>query len=180
MNKKGIALLLFCLLISGLLQKVYCQIDSDRSKITFGVSHVTGMVEGTITGMQGTVIFDENNLPGSRMEATVEAKTVDTGNKARDSDLRKGKFFDVDQYQQVKFSSKEITKTATGFQVTGDLTIKDRTRQVTIPFEREVKGGEEIFSGNFTLDRRDYNLGKGAFPPIGKEVKVSILAVVRK
>ncbi|MFC5271847.1 YceI family protein [Adhaeribacter terreus] len=158
---------------------IFAQIVTEQSKVTFRVSHMTGTVEGTITGMQGTVQFDENNLAASYMQATVEAATVNTENRARDSDLRKEKFFDAERYPQIKFQSKSISKTADGFQVTGDLTIKDRTREVNIPFSREQKGNEAVYTGSFTLNRKDYNLGKSAFPPMGKTVKVDILAVVR-
>src|SRR5687767_2799974 len=103
MKKSILNFLLICCLSCSFQQQLFGQIISDRSKITFQVKHVTGTVEGTISGMQGTVSFDENNLSGSNMAATVESKTVDTQNNARDSDLRKAKFFDVDKYPQVRF-----------------------------------------------------------------------------
>jgi polyisoprenoid-binding protein YceI len=179
MKKVFPLILFFFVLCFRFQQQALAQIVSDQSKITFSVSHMGGTVEGTLTGMQGTVTFDEKNPAAGSMQATVEAATVNTGNRARDSDLRKEKFFHVASYPQVKFSSKAIAATADGFQVTGDLTIKDRTREVVIPFKREMKGSEAVFTGSFSLNRRDYNLGGGGFPPIAKKVKVDIVAVVR-
>lgn len=180
MRKMKLLLVLFLLFTVAFSQKSVAQIIiTEKSKVTFSVSHMTGTVEGTIMGMQGTVNFDENNLTGSTMQASVEAKTVDTGNNARDSDLRKDKFFQVERYPQVKFQSRTISKTAEGYQVTGDLTIKARTREVIIPFQREVKNGETIYTGQFSLNRKDYDLGKSAFPPMGKTVKVNIVAIVK-
>ncbi|MBK0404002.1 YceI family protein [Adhaeribacter sp. BT258] len=172
-------LLIGFLLALGSRKLVIAQIIPSQSKVTFSISHMGGTVDGTITGMQGTVNFDENNLAASNMQATVDAATVNTENRARDSDLRKEKFFDAERYPQIKFQSKSFAKTAQGYKVTGDLTIKDRTHEVTIPFQREQQGSEVVYSGNITLNRKDYNLGKSAFPPMGKTVKVHILAVTQ-
>jgi polyisoprenoid-binding protein YceI len=179
MRKRILFLLAGWLLTCGFNKAAFAQIVTEQSKVTFSVGHTTGTVNGTITGMQGTVNFDENNPAASTMQATVDAATVNTDNRARDSDLRKEKFFHVEKYPQIKFQSKSIAKTANGYEVTGNLTIKDQTHEVVIPFQREQKGSEAVYTGHFSLNRKDYNLGKSAFPPMGKTVNVTILAVVR-
>lgn len=155
------------------------QVAPDQSSITFTVSHISGKVTGTFTGMEGSVIFDENNLAGSSMDVSLDANTIDTKNRARDSDLRDKKFFDVEKYPRIHFKSLEISKAAEGFQVRGQLTIKDVTKEETIPFKVEKQGDARIFTGSFTVKHKEYGVGKSSFPPIGKTAQVEIKAVVK-
>ena len=179
MKKLAFLLLLFISLAFKVLLNTPDQVVTDSSKVTFSVSHVSGRVKGTLTGLEGTVVFDENNLSGSSMDVSLDANSVDTNNRARDKDLRKKKFFDVSVYPRVHFKSKEISKAADGFQVRGDLTIKDQTREVVIPFRVQQLENGRLFTGEFTLNRKDFDLGKSAFPPIGKTVTVNIETLIK-
>ena len=155
------------------------QVAPDQSSVTFSMSHLGGTVTGTFTGMEGSVVFDENNLGGSSMDVSLDAKSIDTKNRARDSDLRGKKFFDVENYPRIRFKSLEISKAPDGYQVRGQVTIKDVTREEIIPFKVEKQGDVSVFTGSFTVNRKNYNLGKSSFPPIGKEAKVEIKAMVK-
>ena len=151
-------------------------IRSEQSKVSFSISHASGKVKGTFSGLTGTVRFREEDLPGSSMEASLDAGTINTNNRARDADLRKKKFFHVALFPQIRFKSTEISKSADGYQVRGNLTIKEITREVAIPFQQEKKGDETVFTGSFTVNRKDFNLGLKTFPPIGKTATVTIVA----
>ena len=155
------------------------EVAPDQSQVTFSMSHLGGKVTGTFTGLQGNVIFDENNLAGSSMDVSLDANSIDTKNRARDKDLRGKKFFEVEKYPRIHFKSLEISKTADGYQVRGQLTIKDVTREEIIPFKVEKQGDVSVFTGSLTVNRKNYNLGKSSFPPIGKEAQVDIKAVVK-
>ena len=155
------------------------QVAPDQSSVTFSMSHLGGTVTGTFTGLEGSVIFDENNLAGSSMDVSLDAKSIDTKNRARDSDLRGKKFFDVENHPRIHFKSIEIIKAPEGYQVRGHLTIKDVTREEIIPFKVEKQGDVSVFTGAFTVNRKNYNLGKSSFPPIGKEAQVEIKAVIK-
>lgn len=179
MKKFAFLLLLFTAFAFKMLLLVPDQVVPENAKVTFAVSHISGTVKGTLTGLQGTVVFDENNLAGSSMDVSLDANSIDTKNRARDKDLRNKKFFDVQTYPRVHFKSKEITKAGDNFEVRGDLTIKDQTREVVIPFKVQKHENGRMFTGNFTVNRKDFNLGKSSFPPIGKTVDVTIEALVK-
>ena len=156
------------------------QVAPDQSSVTFSMKHLGGTVTGTFSGMEGSVIFDENNLAGSSMDVSLDAKSIDTKNRARDSDLRGKKFFDVENHPRIRFRSIGIIKAPEGgYQVRGQLTIKDVTREEIIPFKVEKQGDASVFTGSFIVNRKNYNLGKSSFPPIGKEAKVEIKAIVK-
>lgn len=141
--------------------------------VSFTIKNAGVNVKGSFLSYSVTTHWDASNLANSRMSATIEANTIDTGIKGRDKHLKKAKYFDVDNYPQITFESTSITKTATGYLLKGKLTIKETTLPVEIPFTATSSVEGIIFSGAFELDRRDYGVGKNHLI-MGDEVKVDI------
>ena len=82
------------------------------------------------------------------MTASVDAKSVSTGNSLRNSDLRnKEEWFNTEKYPRINFKSKKFEKTGNGFKVLGDLTIKGITKPVEIRFTFADKEGSGVFKG---------------------------------
>jgi polyisoprenoid-binding protein YceI len=156
-------------------------LDVTRSVIHFSVSNLAiNTVTGTINGMRGDVHFDPANLAQSRFETTVAAATIFTDNEERDTHLKSEDFFDVTNYPLIRFKSESIKKSGSGYEVLGQLTIKDVTQQVSIPFSVTSSGTERTFTGNIKIKRKEYHLGEsyGTFM-MGSEIKVEIVCVVK-
>src|SRR5690606_6944235 len=86
--------------------------------------------------------------------------------------LRTDDFFDVKKYPEMTFKSTTVEKMGDGWKVTGDLTMKDVTKQVEIPFNITgfIAGGEQSgprmgIAGETTINRRDYNVNYGGNVP---------------
>ena len=159
----------FCLTI---FTSVAQNIDTENSLIRFEVSNMAlKTVNGTFKGMVGTVLIDENNLGISKIEACIDATTIDTDNKERDDHLRNADFFDTDRFPTICFNSTSITKTSSGFLVGGKLTMHGVTKDVEIPLTYDDK----TVKGTFTLKRRDYNIGEntGTFM-VGNKIEITI------
>ena len=152
--------------------------DTVKAKVSFNVKGPFGTVHGSFTGLQATIQFDEKDLSGSTITASVDAKTVSTGVGLRNHDLRsKEEWFNTDKYPRISFHSKKIEKTANGYKASGELTVKGITKPAEIPFTFAAQGGTGLFKGQFTIKREDYNLGKpggsvGAIVTINLEVPV--------
>ncbi len=168
---KRLLLILFLLVsISG-----FTQIDTEKSVIKFQISNTAfNTVEGTFTGMTGTVSFDPKNLTNSKFDVCVDASSVNTENEKRDNHLRKEDFFFVEKYPKICFSSAQIVKTTKGYKVTGDLTMHGTTKVVEVPFTYSDK----IFIGELTLDRQDYGVG-GNSVLVGDEVELEIVCTLK-
>src|SRR6056297_1460992 len=97
--------------------------------------------------------------------------TIDTENAKRDEHLKSNDFFYVKEFSKIKFQSTKIRKEKDQFLAIGQLTILNKTNEVSIPFSYENK----TLKGNFSLNRLDYDLGK-KFPPfiVGKTVQILI------
>lgn len=141
-------------------------IDPDHSRLGFIARHaMVTKVRGSFNEFTGTLTVDGENPENSSAEVSVDTNSIDTRNEQRDGHLRTNDFLDIEKYPQITFSSKAVRQVSDDtFEVTGDLSIKDVTRSVTIPFEfggaaTDPFGNFRIgFDGSITIDRREYNV----------------------
>lgn len=140
-------------------------IDATHSGVYFRVRHlVVAKVRGRFTAFGGAIAFDESAPERSSVEVRIETASVDTGVSQRDGHLRSPDFFDAERYPAITFTSRRVEKTAEGFQVTGDLTIRGTTREVVLPVEysgrtKDPWGGERAgFATQIAIDRKDFGL----------------------
>ena len=110
------------------------QIDPAHANIEFRVRHLmVAWVKGTFPGVSGTVEIDETDLAKSKVEVTIDTATINTNHDKRDEHLRSADFFDVANHPTMTFVSKKIAAEGdTVKQITGDLTIRGTTREVTL------------------------------------------------
>lgn len=153
----------------------------EGSKVRFVIKNFGINTGGTFEGLAGTIIFDPHNLSTARFEVTVEAKTVDTDIAARDNDLRKEEYFDVEKYPQLIFRSDRITKTNKPdyLYMFGKLTIKGVTQEVKFPFQVFEKNNGFLFEGEFTINRRDFGVGGRSFS-LADELNVELSVFAKK
>jgi len=163
-------------------------IDPGHSAATFQVRHmVVSNVKGEFAGPVGTATFDPKDLSTLRLEATIDARTINTRNADRDKDLRSDLFFDVSKYPRITFKSRSVAVQGPGqLKVTGDLTMHGITKPVTLDVEgptpeiKDIWGSRRIgATAKTTVDRRDFGLvynrmleGGGAV--VGDRVSIEI------
>jgi polyisoprenoid-binding protein YceI len=112
-------------------------IDPDHTAATFSIRYLMiSYVRGLFNRVRGTITFDPNEPERSFVEVTIDASGVYTGIKKRDDHLRSSDFFEVEKYPSIAFRSTGVRKRGgNGLTVTGDLTIRGVTRQVTLEAE---------------------------------------------
>src|SRR5450755_499823 len=94
-------------LISGLLFTDNWTADASKAKITFTVKGPFGTVNGSFTGLKTTIRFDEKDLAGSSITASIDPKTVNSGSGLRNSDLKnKEVWLNTDKFGEISFHSK--------------------------------------------------------------------------
>ena len=111
-------------------------IDPAHSRIGFVARHaMVTKVRGSFNEFAGSGYFDAENPEASRLDLTIQAKSIDTRNGDRDAHLRGNDFFDMDNYPEIRFASRRFGKAdEITYAVTGDLTIKG-VNPVTVEFE---------------------------------------------
>jgi polyisoprenoid-binding protein YceI len=161
-------------------------LNKPHTMATFRIRHWVSNVEGRFDGVDGTIRYDPKDPSASSVEMTVDAKSVNTNNPNRDNDLRSDHFFDTERCPTLTFKSTKVAaKDASHLDVTGDLTMRCVTKQVTVPVEflgtQKLKEGAEKagFETAFTVNRKDYGivwnqvLDNGAVM-LGDDVKITI------
>ncbi len=144
-------------------------LDATHTEVGFSVKHMMfTTVRGRFEALEGTVTLDKDNPEGSSVEVTIDAASLDTGVADRDGHLRSGDFFDVENYPTLTFRSRKVegafSNPGDSFRVTGDLTIRGETREVTLDATFEGTGTDPWggtrsgFSAETRIDRRDFGL----------------------
>src|ERR1700674_193823 len=145
--------------------KTTWKLDPTHTVVEFSAKHLMiTTVKGRFTDVEGFINIDEKTPKNSSVEATLKAASIDTRTDQRDQHLRSGDFLHAEQYPEIKFRSTNIEGDRKEFKLTGDLTIRDVTRPVTlnVQFEGQTKdpwGSERVgFSASGKIDRRDFGL----------------------
>jgi polyisoprenoid-binding protein YceI len=116
----------------------------------------------------------------THLDVTVEMSSYDSGDKDRDDTLRGADLFNVAKFPQAHFEATQITKTATGFDAVGKLTLRGVARDQHIPFTfrtaNEQGHAVSYLAGKTTLHRLDFGVGQGEWKStewVGNDVTVS-------
>jgi polyisoprenoid-binding protein YceI len=140
-------------------------LDTSHSRLGFSARHaMVTKVRGQFGGFAGTAHVDTETPANSKVELSIDPATVTTGSADRDAHLRSADFFDVETYPEWTFRSTEVSRDGDDWTITGDLTIKDVTKPVTIEFEETGQavdpfGNTRIgFEGKTTINRKDWGL----------------------
>jgi polyisoprenoid-binding protein YceI len=135
-------------------------IDPTHSRIGFVARHaMVTKVRGSFNEFEGSGVFDVENPANTNLQLTIQAASIDTRNADRDGHLRSNDFFDMDTYPEITFVSTSVeTDDNENYKVTGDLTIKDTTKPVTVDFEYSGIG----FEGTTTINRKDWGVNWNA------------------
>jgi len=141
-------------------------IDASHSRLGFSARHaMVTTVRGAFPAFEGTAHIDTANPAASTVSLSIDVSSVDTGSADRDGHLRSGDFFDVETYPTMTFTSTKVEREdASTWLITGDLTIKDVTKPVTIEFEssgsaRDPFGNLRVgFEGATSINRKDWGL----------------------
>lgn len=132
--------------------------------VSFKMKMLGTSVTGNFKGFVGTLKFDPNDLVNSSLVGTVDATTIDTDNSLRNRHLKeKEDFFNVAKYPKLKMKTTKIEKESSNYVGYFDLTIKETTKNVKIPFIFKQEGDKATFQGSTIINRRDWAVGGRTF-----------------
>ena len=147
------------------------------------ISNVTGVFEVT----RGTIEYRPGDPGSVKADITVEAKSVNTRIGRRDDDLRSDNFFNADKFPTLAFRSKRVQNVrAEGFDLVGDLTIRDVTREVVLKVDgptapiKDPQGNRRVgATASTTINRKDFGIMwnrtiEAGGVVVGDEVKINL------
>lgn len=183
MRFKRILISLWALVLAGgLFAADRYTVDASHSAVGFSVRHLgISNVKGTFPKISGTLVLDEKNISNSSVEIVLDAASVDTNSEKRDEHLRGTDFFDAAKFPTVTFKSTNVSKSAEGYLVTGELAMKGVTKTVEIPFSLSGPLAHPMaplfvvgVGGTLTVNRRDFKIEYGPAALISDEVAIDI------
>lgn len=161
------------------------RIDATHSELLFRVRHIVSRVTGTFTDWEGTLTADANNWNAGSVSVTVRTASISTNNQRRDTHLRSADFFEVEKYPTMTFVSRSVSVVGDSVTLSGDLTIKETTKPVTLVgsflgLAPSAEGKDRAgFSVSTKVNRLDYGLtwnraAEGGGVVLGDEVTLEI------
>ncbi|MEV5705528.1 YceI family protein [Actinoallomurus sp. NPDC052274] len=153
-------------------------LDTAHTRIGFVARHTIGpKVRGRFEEFKGGGHLDGDDPPKSRVELTIQAGSIQTGNAKRD-DLLRSKFLNLKDHPTITFTSTGVRQVdETAFELTGDLTIRGVTKPVTMALEQtgtdhDPQGKARIrVKGSAVIDRADWGVNwTGAAGLVGRKV----------
>lgn len=162
-------------------------VDATHTNVDFSVRHLMiATVKGRFSEVEGTVTQSPENPADATVEVRIPATSIDTGIADRDKHLRSADFFDAANYPDIRFTSTRVKPAGRNrLQLTGNLTIRGVTREVTLEVESQglVKdpwGNQRAaYSATGAINRHDFGLNWNAALEtggvvVGPEVKIAL------
>ncbi len=177
MFKIATASLLFLMVaLTGFSQTVWNPFEQD---ISFKIKNGGITVTGHFNGWRGELIFNPNDLAGSKLKSSVQVSTIKTGIGLRDEHLLGETYFNADSFKTIEITSSKLYIKDVHYAGLFNVTIKGVTKEVEIPFDFNQFGNETEFRGSFKIDRHDFGVG-GKSMTMANEVEIIIVIKAKK
>ncbi len=161
-------------------------VDPTHSEIGFKVKHMMFTnVSGKFNLFDATIENEDDAFETSTIKFDAEVNSINTGNDDRDNHLRSADFFDVENFSKLTFKSTSVKKINEGmYQISGDLTLKDVTKNITLETEysglmKDPWGNTKIgLSISGKINRKEFGLTWNAALEtggvlVGEEIKLN-------
>ncbi|MDB6031514.1 MAG: YceI family protein [Verrucomicrobiales bacterium] len=150
------------------------------NNVVFKLDAPLESINGTANGISGSVQFDPQSPKDLKGKIVVAGSTLHVGNPTMKEHLHSDKWMDVKQFPEITFETTGIDKVvsaenSTVAQVTGNLTIKGKTKSITAPLKITylpgklkarfpmMEGDLLVLRSNFKIKRSDFGINSGAF-----------------
>lgn len=138
-------------------KKEKMNIQTSNSSVSFTIKKLLFLtVKGTFPKVKGTIDLNDESPKDSNIHIAISLSGLDTNNKKRNEHLQQEDFFNAEKYPEISFKSSEVVKKNEFYWAKGELSIAGTTNSIDIPFQLNNNHA----TGEFSLDRMDYKVGK--------------------
>ncbi len=143
------------------------------SSIDFTIKNLGINVDGHFNELTISADFDmEGKL--NKISSAIVVSSIETGIDSRDEHLLEEDYFYVEKYPKITLKSTEVKALKNNnYEVTANLTIKGKTKQITIPLSVQKVNETYKITSYFEINRRDFDVGGGSFV-MSKTVKINV------
>jgi polyisoprenoid-binding protein YceI len=135
-------------------------VDSVHSQINFVAEARFFSCHGYFDKWDAQIDLDANKIENSSVKITIDANSINTRVDRRNQHLKSKDFFYTEKYPAITFVSKKVEKAGQNtYNVIGDLTIRDVTKEISIPIEEVFYTSPRgRFRGSFTISRKEFGV----------------------
>lgn len=139
------------------------KVDPARSEIRFVIKQMNVPVEGGFKRFTVNADFDLAKPEQGTFRVEVDVASIDTGSSDGDAEALRPAWFDAARHPKAVFVSRSIRRDGPGrFVMSGDLTVKGRTRTLSVPLVLTAqRSAGWLAQGRFALKRSDFDIGGG-------------------
>jgi len=159
-------------------------IDKAASRLGFTGAMSGQAFNGGFGRWDAQIAFDPANLAASHVTAVIDTASAKTGDQSRDEAMPTADWFSVKAFPRATFVSHKIVAAGPGRYVAqGDLTIRNVTRPVSLPFTLAINGPTAKMTGSLPIDRSVFGVGQGQFKggdTVALKVQVNISIAAKR
>lgn len=149
---------------SGALAVEYNAVDAEASTLKFHFSQMGVTLEGSFPAFDATLQFDPDQPEAASTVIEIPIASIDTGSEEGDEEARAKTWFNTEAHPTARFESTQVKALGDNtFEVTGNLTIKGHTREITTPVTYTPADDAATLDGSFTIQRGDFGIGEGVW-----------------
>jgi polyisoprenoid-binding protein YceI len=146
----------------------YNAIAADRSSLDFVYRQMGVPVAGRFKKFAAQISFDPARPAAGKATLDVDLASIDAGSPEADDEVAGKVWFNTKGFPQARFVSSSVKSLGGNrYEVSGKMTIKGRTQEVSAPFTFTPQGGGAVIDGAFVLKRADFAIGEGAWADFG-------------
>ncbi|MCY0388861.1 YceI family protein [Robbsia sp. Bb-Pol-6] len=159
-------------------------INAAKSTVITTSKQMNVAVDGMFKKIGGDVTFDPAKPGAGSAHVTIDIASYDIGSEEYNKTLREKEWFDAKAYPQANFASSAIVPAGAGkLNVTGKLTIKGKTQDVTVPLTVTQQAGDQVFDGVLAIKRLAFGIGANEWKDtsvVADEVQIKFHLVVAR
>ena len=162
----------------------HAQVDTSKSTVTAISKQMNVPVDGTFKKFTAQLNFDPAKPAAGSAKLTIDTASYDLGDESYNAQVRGKDWFDAAQYPNATFVSSAIAPAGGNqFKVSGTLTIKGKSENVTVPVTVAQQGSTQSFDGALPIKRSQFDIGTGEWKDtsvVADEVVIKFHIVANK
>jgi len=142
--------------------------DVAHSSVSAVFTQMEAPVESKFTRFNAQIDYDAAHPDKATARVDIDTASLDIGSPEYNKEIAKKEWFNSAQFPKASFVSTAIKPAGAGkLNVSGKLTIKGRTQDVSFPLSVKPEGGKQVFEGRLPIKRLAFNIGEGEWKDTG-------------
>ena len=136
--------------------------DVAHSRVSAVFKQMDVPVESNFKRFDAQIDYDAAHPEKATARVDIDTASFDIGTPEYNKEIAKKEWFNSAQFPKASFVSTAIKPAGAGkLSVSGKLTIKGRTQDVSFPLSVKAQGAQQVFEGQLPIKRLAFNIGEG-------------------